>query len=217
VILTVVVVSLGLVKAFYGANPNGFLGFVKPVAHIQFEIYAFLSARPYLWPVWNFIPPLEAQKPMTLLTDGWVVLLPLQVLARHLLHRKVKEDIMPSSIIVHGSIGVVNTGKMGIKQVQSIAAHLNQISSPEQDQAAEAIAVLTKAVTEDPDLDDSKRGELLDQFVELAQQTVLPPKDRSKGVSRAIVGALDTTLNAAGNLAAIWATCGETIKRVLGI
>jgi hypothetical protein len=201
----------------YGVNASEFLLFSKPLASIQFEIYAFLAARPYLWPVWNFIPPLETQRPMTWLTDGWIVLISLQVLAGHLLHRKVKEDIMPSSIIVHGSIGVVNTGKMGIRQVESIAAHLNRISSPEEDRAANAIAVLTKAVIEAPDLDASKRRELLDQFVELARQTALPPKDRSTGVSRAIVGALDTTLNAAGNLAAIWATCGETIKRVLGI
>ena len=111
----------------------------------------------------------------------------------------------------------MNTGRMAIREVESIAAHLTRISSSAQSQIAQAIGELTKAVFEDPNLDDPKRREVLEQLNELARQTALPAADRSKGVSRPIVEALGQTLNAAGNLADIWSAWGGTIKGFFGV
>jgi hypothetical protein len=217
-------VGLGLIglKFIYVTQFNGFDFFQLStlVKYIQYYMYVFLSRWPYLWSVWNLIPIFNLKNPITLLTDGWMALLglfSLALLGKHMLNRKVEEDIMQSSINIYRDVGVMNTGTMTIKKVESIAAHLTRISSPAESQVARAIAALTKAVHEEPSLDDSTRSEVLDQLGELARQTALPEADRSKGVYRPIMKALDTALNTAGNLAGVWSAFGGTIKEFFGI
>jgi hypothetical protein len=133
-------------------------------------------------------------------------------------NRDIGEDIMPSYINVYRSnIGVMNTGVMQVRTLESIAQHLERIPSTADDQIAYALREVTKAVAEAPNLNDAKRSETLDQLDGLAQQASLPVADRSVGVSRALVNALSQSLEAAGNLADIWSTWGETIKRFFGI
>jgi hypothetical protein len=132
--------------------------------------------------------------------------------------KKIGEDSVPTSINVYGSnIGVVNTGIMDIKKIESIAQHLEHIPSTDDNQIGYALREVTRAVTETFHLDNSKRSEVLDQLNGLAQQAALPEINRSIGISRALVNALSQSLEAAGNLADIWSTWGETIKRFFGI
>jgi hypothetical protein len=216
VILFFVGIGLAWLKYNYVTPPNGLI-FSTFEKYVQDWTYRFLYTHPYLWNVWKLIPVYDDKNPITLLTNGWVLWMGLPFLARPMLHRKVEPDIMQSPLIIHGNIGVMNSGTMTIRQIQSIAGHLTRISSPAQRQVADAIASLTKAVAEEQTLDNSKRSEVLDQLGELARQTALPEADRSKGVASAVVKALDTALTTAGRLAGVWNAFGGTIKEFFGI
>jgi hypothetical protein len=209
--------AIGALKLLYDTPANDFFFLSTPVMNIQNYTYLFLSRHPYLWPVWNLIPVFDPKYPLTLLTSGWLVWIPVALVGGHLLQRKVKEDPLASSIIVHGDVGMVSTGTLAIRHIESIAAHLNRFSSPAEKRVVDAITEVTKAVTKDRALDDATRAEVLELLMALAQQTVSPPAGRSRGVARAIVRNLDTALNAAGNLADIWSVWGQTIKDFFGI
>jgi hypothetical protein len=80
-----------------------------------------------------------------------------------------------------------------------------------------AITEVTKAVTADTTLNSATRMKVLDLLLELARQTALPAAQRSPTVGRTVMGALDTALSAAGNLADVWSAWGPTIKAFFGI
>ena len=191
------------------------------ISYIQYYMYISLLEYPYLLLIWNSIPVFNHANPFSFLTNNWktlVVLVILSLLGKYTLNREMGEEIMPSYINVYGSsIGVMNTGIMDIRKIESIAAHLDRLPSMVNDQIAYAIMELTRAVTEAKNLDNSKRSEVLDQLNGLAQQAALPVANRSIGISRALVNALGQALEAVGNLADVWSTWGETIKRFFGI
>lgn len=153
---------------------------------------------PYVGSLWGHVSPFDYRQPITYL---WGLLFPLAWLGHHLLRRKVQDAPTPATYTILGSVGMMNAGTMAIKRVGSIAAHLTRISSPAEERVAQAIAHVTKAVAEARTLNEAQRTGVLDLLTELARHTALPAAKRSPSVGRAIVGALDTALNAAGNLA----------------
>jgi hypothetical protein len=115
------------------------------IKYIQYYVYQFLLNYPYSIPIWNSIPVFNRTKPFSLLTENWitlVILIGLNLLGWKMVRKKIGEDSMPTSINVYGSnIGVINTGVMDIKKIESIAAHLNQISSTSDNQIASDFSV----------------------------------------------------------------------------
>ena len=209
----------GLDKTYYYINSYLEFG----ILYVQYYTYMVLVKCPLLLPIWDSIPTFDPAKPFHILTDIWKTLAVLAtsfIVGRTMLNINVGEEAMPSPsyINVYGSnIGVMNTGVMDIRRLESIAQHLEHISSTDDNQIAYALREVTRAVTETSHLDNSKRSEVLDQLNGLAQQAALPEVNRSIGISRALVNALSQSLEAAGNLADVWGTWGETIKRFFGI
>jgi hypothetical protein len=177
---------------------------------LQRSSTTFFRGLPYVGPLWEYLPLFNPREPSTYVI--WGSLFPFGWLGAHLLRRKVKENRSASSITVNGPVGMMNTGTMAVRHIESIAAHLNHISAPTEKRVVDAITEVTKAVTKDSTLNDATRAQVLDLLMELARQTALPMANRSPSVGRAIVGALDVALNAAGNLADIWSAWGQTIK-----
>jgi hypothetical protein len=226
-LVVVGLLMLGTVKYLSATPPESlFIPIVPPpktmilppimdIPFLQRSTDIFFRGLPYVGPLWEYLPVFNHREPLTYV--AWGSLIPFGWLGVHLLRRKVKENLLASSITVHGDVGMMNTGTMAIKHMESIAAHLNHISAPTEKRVVDAITEVTKAVTADATLDSAMRTEVLDLLLELAQQTALPAAKRSPTVGRAIVGALDTALNAAGNLADVWSACGPTIKAFFGI
>jgi hypothetical protein len=218
---------LGVVKYLSATPPESFFVPVVPppktmilppimdIPFLQRSTNTFFRRLPYVGPLWEHLPVFNHRQPLTYVV--WGSLIPFGWLGAHLLRRKVKEHPLASSITVHGDVGMMNTGTMAIRHMESIAAHLNHISAPTEKRVVDAITEVTKAVTKDSTLDYTTRAQVLDLLIELARQTALPAANRSPSVGRAIVGALDASLNAAGNLADVWSTWGETIKKFFGI
>jgi hypothetical protein len=217
---------LGMVKYFAETPPESFFIPVVPapqttilapimdIPFLQRSSTTFFRELPYVGPLWEHLPLFNHREPLTYL--AWGSLFPFGWLGTHLLRRKVKENPLASSITVHGDVGMMNTGTMAVRHIESIAAHLNRISSPTEKRVVDAITEVTKAVTRDSTLNAATRAEVLDLLIELAQQAASPPADRSRGVGRAIVRTLDVALNAGGNLADIWSTWGQPIKAFFG-
>ena len=106
---------------------------------------------------------------------------------------------------------------MAVKRVESIAAQLTRISSPDGARVAPAIAHVTKAVAETPTPDEAQRTYRFELLAELARQAALPAAERSPTVGRMTVRALDAALSRAANLADVWSAWGPTIKDFFGV
>jgi hypothetical protein len=185
------------------------------IAALQRTTDAFFRELPYVGPLWGYLPVFDHRQPLTYV---WGLLIPLSLAGGHLLRRKVKDAPTPTVVTtVHGDVGMMNTGTMAIRHMESIAAHLTHISAPTEKRVVDAITEVTKAVTADATLDGATRTEVLDLLLELARQAALPAAQRSPTVGRTITGSLDTALNAAGNLADVWSAWGPTIKAFFGI
>ena len=220
---------LGVVKYLSETPPESFfVPVVPPVSpsqtmilppimnmpFLQHSSATFFRGLPYIGPLYAHLPLFNHRDPWSYVV--WGPLFPLGWLSAHLLRRKVKETPLASSITVHGDIGMMNTGTMAVRHIESIAAHLNRMASPTERRVVDAIAEVTKAVTTDATLDAATRAEVLDLLIALAQQTASPAADRSRGVGRTIVRTLDSTLSRAGNVADIWSAWGPSIKAFFG-
>lgn len=212
---------LGVVKYFAVTPPESF--FVPPILpqspmflpspdlpSLQRRTVTFFQGLPYVGPVWESLPLFDHRQPWTYV--AWGSLLPFSWLGVHLLRRKVKDDPTMAAVTVLGSVGVVNTGTMAVKRVESIAAQLTRISSLDGARVAPAIAHVTKAVAEAPTPDEAQRTDRLELLAELARQAALPAAERSPTVGRMIVRTLDAALSRVANLADIWSAWGPTIK-----
>ena len=81
------------------------------------------------------------------------------------------------------------------------------------DRIAEALQEVTKAILEaNKDLGDEERELALDQIKALASQAAQPEDTRSRGVIKALLSGLGSTLQAAGGLAGVWETWGPIIQ-----
>jgi hypothetical protein len=185
---------------------------LPPIMNIPFlqrSTDAFFQGLPYVGPLWGYLPVFDHRQPFTY---AWGLLIPLSLLGGHLLRRKVKDDPTTAAVTVLGPVGVVNTGTMAVRHVESIAAQLTRISSPDGARVAPAIAHVTKAVAEAPTSDEAQRMYRFELLAELARQAALPAAERSLTVGRMTVRALDATLGRVANLADIWSAWGPTIK-----
>jgi hypothetical protein len=213
---------LGTARYFSATPPESFIIPVNPpprdtifpypnIPALQRTADSFFRGLPYVGSLWGHLLVFDYRQPFTYV---WLLLMPLSWAGGHLLSKKVKEDPTRAAITVLGSVGVMNTGPgtIAFRRVESIAAHLIRISSPAGEPVAQAIAHVTKAVAEARTLDEAQRTYRLDLLAEVARQAALPVAERSPSVGRAIVSALDATLNMAGNLADIWSAWGPTIK-----
>jgi hypothetical protein len=204
--------TVGAVKPLYDTPTTNLSLFATPVKQLQDYLRMFLLSHPTFAFVWDLMPGFDLGDPLTLFTSGWLIWVPFAGLGAHLMRRKVKENPSASSITVNGDVGMMNTGILAVKHIESIAAHLNRLSFPVEKRVVDAIAEVTKAVTKDQTLDAAARAEVLDLLMALAQQTASPPAGRSRGVGRAMVRTLDAALSTAGNLADIWSAWGQPIK-----
>jgi hypothetical protein len=89
------------------------------IPFLQRSTDAFFQGLPYVGPLWASLPVFDHQQPWTYV---WGLLIPLGMLGGHLLRRKVKDDPTTAAVTVLGSVGVVNTGTMAVRRVESIAA-----------------------------------------------------------------------------------------------
>jgi hypothetical protein len=212
---------LGAAKYLSATPPESFIVPVTPPAKtmilptimdipfLQRSTDTFFRGLPYVGPLWGHLPVFDYRQP---LTYAWGLLIPLSLLGGHLLRRKVKDDPTTAAVTVLGSVGVVNTGTMAVRHVESIAANLTRISSPDGARVAPAIAHVTKAVAEVPTPNEAQRTYRLELLAELARQAALPAAERSPTIGRVTVRALDAVLSRVANLADIWSAWGPTIK-----
>jgi hypothetical protein len=207
--------ALFALKHLYYTPASTLFIFAPLVNNLKISIHQFLSAYPYLWPVWDMTPLLDPENPLKLFTDGGWALIPITWISAQLLHRQVKEPHPPSSsTTVNGTmnVGMMNYGPVAIEHIDSIAGCVNRMSSPDEARVLDAIKAVTKAVTKAPIRNESQRTEMLELLVELARHTALPAAERRLSVTHAIVRGLDTAVNIAGNLASVWSTWGKVIK-----
>jgi len=187
---------------------------IMDIPFLQRSTDTFFRGLPYVGPLWGYQPVFDLRQPLTYV---WGLLIPLSLLGRHLLSRKVKDAPMSTVITtVLGSVAVMNTGPgtIAFRRVESL---LISISSPDGARVAPAIAHVTKAVAEAPTPDEPQRTYRFELLAELARQAALPAAERSPTIGRMTVRALDAALNAAGNLADIWSAWGPTIKAFFGV
>jgi len=115
-----------------------------------------------------------------------------------------------------GSIGLLNAGN--IEDVENIAVNVNSLQQTGNVDPAEALKSLTEATLSSSEISSEKRQELLDLLSELSEQASLVPEQRKKpGVLRAFVSGTGTAFEAAGGLAAAWATWGPAILHFFGV
>lgn len=114
---------------------------------------------------------------------------------------------------IQGSaVGVLNTGEKA--NLRDIDVSLAMVSEAGAEEVATALQRVTEAVIEaEDDLNPGERAAVLDQLKELAAQASRPEEERSRGVVRALVSGLGSTLQAAGGLAGVWDTWGPALRR----
>jgi hypothetical protein len=197
--------------------PKGMLFPDINIAALQRTTDTFFRELPYVGPLWGYLPVFDHRQPLTYF---WGLLIPLSLAGGHLLRRKVKDAPTPTVVTtVLGSVNVLNTGPgtIAFRHVESIAATLIRISSPDGACVAPAIAHVTKAVAEAPTPDEAQRTYRFELLAELARQAALPAAERSPTIGRMTVSALDAALSRTANLADIWSAWGPTIKAFFGI
>lgn len=105
-----------------------------------------------------------------------------------------------------------------IRGVHSISVNVSGLAGAGYEEAAEALKMVTEAVTHSAELTAHERTELLELLDELSKQAVLSRTQPAKrGIVKGILTGLATGLGAAGGLAEAWSTWGPTIQRFFGL
>ena len=114
--------------------------------------------------------------------------------------------------ISQSNIGVLNTGV--VQKMESISINISTLTESGHTDVATALQAITAAITESSELSTDHQAELLEQLDELGRQAVLPLEERSSsGVINAILSGIASGLGAAGGLAEVWSTWGETVTQ----
>lgn len=121
-----------------------------------------------------------------------------------------------TEIHLHSSIvGILNTGE--IENVQSISVNVANLARNGHEEIARALKELTEAVAMNEGLDSAERAFVLENLEELSRQAALVPEERSKtGVIKSIWLGVASSIGAAGGLAEVWSTWGNTIRTFFG-
>jgi hypothetical protein len=105
------------------------------------------------------------------------------------------------NITIHGNnYGIANTGS--IKAVDIAVGDLDRAGERE---LAAALAALTKAIAETAELEDSQRGELLEQLSIISEEAAKPPETRRARAALSVAADVGTVLAGVAGLAALWA------------
>ena len=108
-------------------------------------------------------------------------------------------------------VAVLNAGDM--QNVDSISTNISSVASNGHAELVNAFKALTEAIASSNELNATQRTQVLDTVEELTRQANLPEENRSKPeVIRSLLQNLGATLGAAGGLAEVWSTWGESIK-----
>lgn len=115
------------------------------------------------------------------------------------------------------NIAMLNTGR--IQNIQAINQNIGQLAESGNTDVAEAIKQMTEAVAnlnEEQLSSDDKEG-ILDTLEVLSTQASLAPQERFKtGAIKVMWNGLNTSIQSAGGLAAIWATWEVVIRNFFG-
>lgn len=116
--------------------------------------------------------------------------------------------VQGTTIHVEGDVGAINTGTI----FGSIQGKVEKLREMHQEELANAINRLADAVQQSK-LPEEAKCKQLERVEFLATQAELPPDRRNSGV----IEAIQSSLSAAANLAAIWQQVGPIIMKFLGI
>ena len=105
--------------------------FSRPLRMLDWHVTRFFIEHPNVWALWQHLPGYDPMNPLTLLTPRWAAVISAGLMGGYLLRKKVKDDPVMAAVTVLGPVGVVNTGTMTVRHVESIAAQLTRISSPD--------------------------------------------------------------------------------------
>lgn len=119
----------------------------------------------------------------------------------------------PASVVIHGSVGIVNTGVMN--DVQNYVTLLDQ--KPETHELGKAIRALTDGITSDPAIPAEKKKEAIDWIATLGEEATKTPETRRQSVLKAAVENLNLIIGLSANAATIWQTWGPKIQQLLSI
>ncbi|MGB0386113.1 MAG: hypothetical protein ACPGWR_15000 [Ardenticatenaceae bacterium] len=115
------------------------------------------------------------------------------------------------------NIAMLNTGQ--VENIESINQNIGQLTESGNAEVAEAIKQMTEAVAklnEEQLSSDDKEG-ILDTLEVLSTQASLAPQERFKtGAIKAMWNGLNTSIQSAGGLAAVWATWELVIRSFFG-
>ncbi len=98
--------------------------------------------------------------------------------------------------------------------MESISISISTLTETGHTDVAAALQAIAAAITESSELSTEHQNELLEQLDELSRQAVLSIEERSpSGVIKAILSSIASGLGAAGGLAEVWSTWGETVTK----
>ncbi|MFC9965167.1 hypothetical protein ACFVH4_13085 [Nocardia ignorata] len=110
---------------------------------------------------------------------------------------------------IHISGGTIN-GQVAL-QISNIDSSISTVVSQGNEQLAEALEAVKRAVLEDPSIPDSDRQDLIDNVEYLAEAAQATPAERNRGILRSILSTLNNAATAAPQLSQALETWGTLL------
>jgi predicted unusual protein kinase regulating ubiquinone biosynthesis (AarF/ABC1/UbiB family) len=105
-------------------------------------------------------------------------------------------------------VGSVNTAQVGLIDVA-----MDSINNSGNDEIGQAIKELTEAVINNRELDKNEQGQILEQLAFIAKQAALPEDQRQISIVRTVLNVLQSGLEVATNLTALWTKWGSVLHK----